>query len=163
MWECIEVELLLSFCHIEENRLFAIDTTETCGGIESTTTSRIIELHSSDIIRNVVCYAEAAKGDDTIKCQIHLYGLFTDRDIPVIEEGISEPKFVGELDSCEVGHRGISITTMRYDYQLIVTFFELEQLRNLCRSRKIRLSDMTSVIDLYTYGIKDLINPSLQF
>ena len=35
------------------------------------------------------------------------------------------------------------------------TFFELEQLRNLCRSRKIRLSDMTSVIDLYTYGITE--------
>ena len=33
------------------------------------------------------------------------------------------------------------------------TYFELEQLRKLCRSRKIRLADMCSAVDLYTYGV----------
>lgn len=33
------------------------------------------------------------------------------------------------------------------------TYFELEQLRKLCRGRKIHISEMSSVIDLYTYGV----------
>ena len=33
------------------------------------------------------------------------------------------------------------------------TYFELEQLRKLCIVRKIHISEMISVIDLYTYGI----------
>lgn len=37
------------------------------------------------------------------------------------------------------------------------TYFELEQLRNLSRNRKIRIPKMCSVVDLYTYGI--LENP----
>ena len=35
------------------------------------------------------------------------------------------------------------------------TFFELEQLRALCKSQKIRVPKLCSVIDLYTYGIQD--------
>ncbi|MBR3041036.1 MAG: ATP-dependent Clp protease ATP-binding subunit [Lachnospiraceae bacterium] len=35
------------------------------------------------------------------------------------------------------------------------TFFELMQLRKLCIRRKIRISKLCSVVDLYTYGIKD--------
>ena len=35
------------------------------------------------------------------------------------------------------------------------TFFELMQLRKLCIRRKIRIPKLCSVVDLYTYGIKD--------
>ena len=35
------------------------------------------------------------------------------------------------------------------------TFFELMQLRKLCISQKIRIPQLCSVVDLYTYGIKD--------
>lgn len=35
------------------------------------------------------------------------------------------------------------------------TFSELHQLRRLCKSQKIRVKDMCSVIDLYTYGISE--------
>lgn len=34
------------------------------------------------------------------------------------------------------------------------TYFELEQLRKLCRSRKIRVPDLCSTVDLYTYGMQ---------
>lgn len=35
------------------------------------------------------------------------------------------------------------------------TYYELEQLRKLCRSRKTHIVDMSSIIDLYTYGIME--------
>ena len=35
------------------------------------------------------------------------------------------------------------------------TFFELMQLRKLCIRRKIRIPKLCSVVDLYTYGVKD--------
>ena len=35
------------------------------------------------------------------------------------------------------------------------TFFEMEQLRNLSRGRRIHLTEINSVIDLYTYGITE--------
>ena len=35
------------------------------------------------------------------------------------------------------------------------TYNELQQLQRLCRNRKIRMQDMCSVIDLYTYGIQE--------
>ena len=34
------------------------------------------------------------------------------------------------------------------------TYYELEQLRKLCRARKIRVSDICSSVDLYTYGMQ---------
>ena len=34
------------------------------------------------------------------------------------------------------------------------TYFELEQLRRLCRSRRIRVPDLCSAVDLYTYGMQ---------
>lgn len=35
------------------------------------------------------------------------------------------------------------------------TYNELQQLQRLCRNRKIRVQDLCSVIDLYTYGIQE--------
>ena len=122
----VEVELLLSGGDIELDVLLAVDTAQSGAGIEGATTSGVVEAELLHFGGDIVGYHEPAEGDDSVQGDGEGLGVCAYGDGGTIEEGVGISLGIGELYLCGVGHRGIAIAAMGYDYQLVPTFGELE-------------------------------------
>ena len=124
--EGVEVELLLTCGDIEEKGLGAPDTAQSCGGIEGSGASSILEAHTSDGLRIIVGDDKTTEGHITTETQRQRLRLTSDGDLFRVIKRIGEAHGIGELYLRGIGHGGVAITAVGHDHQLIGSFSELE-------------------------------------
>ena len=123
----VQVELLLTCGDIKVQRLDAVHTTQTCMGIKCTRAALVLEPQLGHCLGNIVGDLYATEGDNALGSDQE--GMVLGRDLNILnigEEGVTKALVVLELYLRQVGHRGITITAMGHDHQLIGAWFELE-------------------------------------
>ena len=124
--EGVEVEGFLAIGDVEHQRLAAVDTAQTGGGIESARAAGVIEAHLGHTGRIVVGEDETAKGDDALGGDIQLLAFVGNGYVFTIQEGISKTMGIGELNFTGVGHGGVAVAAMGYNDQEVGAWGELE-------------------------------------
>ena len=137
----VNLELGLSACHIQHDRLLAVDASKTREGIERARAAGVVELELLDVRGNVVGEHEAAHRHDAVEGDLHLHGVFGNGDRGTTEERLGVALGVGELDLVQIGHRGVAIGAVAHDNQGVVARFQLEMCRTVIR-RLLGLIDL---------------------